>query len=153
AGMIAAGESRRLLNQQTVTGSDTAVALLRAAADNPRVKAVVLRVNSPGGAALASDLIWRQMMITRQKKPIAVSSGTVAASGGHSIAVAGNKIIAEPTTITGSIGVVGGKFVIRELLNTLGIQQELLVRGAHAAMNSPFKPYSPSEWQKLEKQM
>ncbi|MBI1748291.1 MAG: signal peptide peptidase SppA [Acidobacteria bacterium] len=152
-GMIASGESRRLPNQQPVTGSDTVIESLRAAADNPRVRAIVLRINSPGGSALASDLIWRQIILAKSKKPVIVSFGNVAASGGYYIAAAGSKIVAEPTSVTGSIGIIGGKFVIRDLLETVGIHHDVLTRGPHGAMNSPFKPYSPSEWQKLTNRM
>ena len=86
------------------------MAALRKAADDPKVVAVVLRIDSPGGSAVASDLIWRETV--RMKKPVIASMGDVAGSGGYYIAMGARKIFAEPGTITGSIGVIGGKLVL-----------------------------------------
>lgn len=152
-GMIVSGESRRAANQRPVAGSETVIQLLRSAKENKSVKAIVLRINSPGGSALASDLIWHEINRTREKKPVIVSFGDTAASGGYYIAVAADKIVAEPSTITGSIGVVAGKFVLRDLLDKLGIKRESITRGQSAGFHSYFKPYSEEEWAKLLKQM
>jgi protease-4 len=88
------------------------------------VKAVVLRIDSPGGSALASDLIWKRLMKLRAEKPLVMSIGSMAASGGYYLACAGNKVFAEPTSIVGSIGVVGGKFSIGATLEQLGVHSE-----------------------------
>ena len=92
-------------------GSDTIVKALRKAADDETVKAIVLRVDSPGGSALASDIIWRE--ITRIEKPVFPAWADIAASGGYYISMGCDKIYAEPGTLTGSIGVVGGKLVMK----------------------------------------
>src|SRR5690606_26121610 len=88
------------------------------------IKAIVLRVNSPGGSALASDIIWREIEITKQSKPVLVSMGDVAASGGYYIAAGADKIFAEPTTITGSIGVFGTIPNVSALAENIGINAE-----------------------------
>ena len=93
-----------------------------------RVKAIVLRVDSPGGSALASDLIWRE--VTRIEKPIVASMGDVAASGGYYISMGADKVFAEPGTITGSIGVTGGKFVLGGLMEKLGVSVAHIVEYA-----------------------
>jgi protease-4 len=152
-GTIASGENRRSPDQRSIVGSETLSVLIRAARENRNVKAIVLRVNSPGGSALASDVIWREVIVTREKKPVIVSFGDVAASGGYYIAAAADSIVAEPATVTGSIGVIGGKFVIRELLDKLGIKHESITRGAHAGFYSMYTPYSDEERQRLDKQI
>ncbi|CAL2102196.1 Protease-4 [Tenacibaculum sp. 190130A14a] len=105
---------------------------IRKARKDDNIKAIVLRVNSPGGSALTSELIWRELELTKKEKPIVVSMGNVAASGGYYIACNANKIIAEPTTITGSIGVFGAIPNVHELANNMGINAEQV-----ATNNSP----------------
>jgi protease-4 len=117
-------------------------ALLRARDDN-KVKAVVLRVNSPGGSALTSDIIWREIELTKMKKPVVVSMGDVAASGGYYIAVGADKIFAEPTTITGSIGVFGTVPNISELAENIGINAEQVATNTNATEYSLFEPMTP----------
>ncbi|MBC31979.1 MAG: signal peptide peptidase SppA [Muricauda sp.] len=115
---------------------------LKKARENDRVKAVVLRVNSPGGNALTADIIWREVELTRKVKPVVVSLGDVAASGGYYIGVAGNHIVAEPTTITGSIGVFGTIPNINELADDIGINAEQVGTNANSVDYSLFEPMS-----------
>jgi protease-4 len=125
------------LTGETV-GSDTLVEAIKEADDNPTVKAIVLRIDSPGGSALASDLIWRA--VTTCKKPVIASMGDVAASGGYYIAMGCKKIYAEPGTVTGSIGVFGMKIVTGGLENWVGMKTEVIARGKNSGvMSSTFK--------------
>jgi protease-4 len=131
-------------------GSDTVTAALRAAAADQRVRAIVLRVNSPGGSYVASDTIWREVVRTRQAgTPIVVSMGDVAASGGYYIAMAADAIVAQPGTITGSIGVLTGKPVTASLLERVGITTDSVTQGAHADMFTTTRPFSQEEWSKI----
>ncbi len=119
---------------------------LRALADDDSIRAVVLRIDSPGGSALASDLILREVENLQKKKPVIVSMSDLAASGGYYIAAKANKIVAEAATITGSIGVVGGKFVTRGLEeDKLGIRHDPLERGANAGIYSNQTTFSPDQ--------
>ncbi|NNC61927.1 MAG: signal peptide peptidase SppA [Eudoraea sp.] len=117
-------------------------ALIRARKDD-KVKAVVLRVNSPGGSALTSDVIWREVVLTKKEKPVVVSMGDVAASGGYYIAAGADKILAEPTTITGSIGVFGTIPNISELAGDIGINAEQVETNSNATEYSLFEPMTP----------
>ncbi|HVS20834.1 MAG TPA: signal peptide peptidase SppA, partial [Pyrinomonadaceae bacterium] len=114
------------------------------------IKAVVLRVDSPGGSGLASDIIWRAIESLKEKKPVVVSMSDVAASGGYYIACNANKIVAEPSTITGSIGVVGGKPVVKGLYDWLGITNEYVMRGKNAGMFRETEKFNDSERKKFE---
>ena len=137
-GPIVSGESSSggLLGGSN-TGSDTVVRYLMAAKEDAQVKAVVLRVDSPGGSAYASDEIWRAVeLVEEEGKPVIVSMGGVAASGGYYVAAGATAIYAEPTTITGSIGVYGGGYSFGELYEKLGINYELYLRGRKAGMYS-----------------
>ncbi|HEV8238814.1 MAG TPA: signal peptide peptidase SppA [Thermoanaerobaculia bacterium] len=135
----------------TVTmGSDTVAAALRAASEAPDVAAIVLRVDSPGGSYVASDSIWREVQRARKRgTPVIASFGDVAASGGYFVAMGADKIVAHPTTITGSIGVYGGKMVTRELWKKLGITFDSVQRGEHADMWSGIAPMDEDEWAKF----
>ncbi len=124
-------------------GSDTLVAAIRQADKDATVKAIVLRVDSPGGSALASDVIWRALKACQ--KPVVASMGDVAASGGYYIAMAGKKIYAEPGTLTGSIGVFGLKLVIGGLEEWAGMKTEVVARGKNSGVNSTTFPWSDSE--------
>jgi protease-4 len=119
-------------------GSETMVKAIREAEEDKTVKAIVLRVDSPGGSALASDLIWKELK--RCKKPVIASMSDVAASGGYYIAMAAQKIYAEPGTITGSIGVIGGKLAMKGLWEKAGMDSEVITRGANSGIFSdePF---------------
>ncbi|GBF21007.1 MULTISPECIES: signal peptide peptidase SppA [Arenibacter] len=117
---------------------------LKKAREDKNVKAIVLRVNSPGGSALASDIIWREIEITKQSKPVVVSMGDVAASGGYYIAAGADKIFAEPTTITGSIGVFGTVPNISELAENIGINAEQVGTNKNSVDYSFFEPMNDS---------
>ena len=123
------------------------------------MKAVVLRINSPGGSPLASDLIWHEMMELRKKKPILVSVGNMAASGGYYIACAGQRIFAERTSIVGSIGVFGGKINVAPALEQFGVHAETFAASpepgaaARAAFNSPLTSWDDSTRERVRAQM
>lgn len=152
-GTIASGKSSFDSSFGTVLGSDTFVEWLRKVRLDPNVRAVVIRIDSPGGSAIASEVIWRELMLTRARLPVIVSMGDVAASGGYYIAAPAHVIVAQPGTLTGSIGVVTGKFVIEGGLEKLGVSSDAVSDGRHARIYSPFKPFSPSERQAIEEQM
>jgi protease-4 len=126
---------------------------LREARDNPQVQAVVLRVDSPGGSGLASDLIWREVSLFQGKKPVVVSMGDVAASGGYYIAMPADQILAQPGTITGSIGVIAGKINLHGLYHKIGLKKETVRRGQHADLHSDYIPFSESGRQKVKEEM
>ena len=132
-----------------VLGADTLAAQLRQARNNFAVKAVVLRVDSPGGSAVASDVILREAELLAQKKPLVISMSDMAASGGYWITLSAHKIIAEPETITGSIGVLSGKFVLKGLYDKLGINKEILRTSEYAGMYSDYQPFSEGEKRKV----
>jgi protease-4 len=152
-GLIMAGESRRGRGARPLIGADTLVEVLKTARERKRIRAVVLRLNSPGGSALASDLIWRAVKLTSETKPVIISFGNVAASGGYYIAVAGRRILSMPAALTGSIGVIGGKFNVQKLLGRLGITVDSVETGARSGYLSITRPYSESEEQVVREQM
>ena len=117
------------------------------------VQAVVLRVDSPGGSALASDLIWREVMLTQREKPVVVSMGDVAASGGYYIAMAAGTIVAHPSTLTGSIGVFGGKLNMKGLYNKVGLTKEIITYGQNSTLYSDYGGFTPTERERVEKLM
>ena len=131
-GPIMTGKSKTEPFGGTILGSTTIVEALRKANDDKQVAAIVLRIDSPGGSALASDLIWHETQVI--DKPIVASMGDVAASGGYYIAMGADKIVAAPGTVTGSIGVVGGKLGIRGLYKKLGITTETIQRGRNSGL-------------------
>jgi protease-4 len=146
-GPIRRGRSGRGPLASGSMGSDTMTAALRAASADHRVRAIVLRVNSPGGSYVASDSIWREVVRAREAgTPVVVSMGDVAASGGYFIAMAADAIVAEPGTITGSIGVLAGKPVLNGLLRRAGVSTDMVREGAHADMFSTSRPFSEDEW-------
>ena len=150
-GGIVTGKSRRLPLQGQAMGNDTICAALRAAARNDKVRAVLFRVDSPGGSAIASDSIWREVQCVRDAgKPVVVSMGAVAGSGGYYVACSADVIVATPATLTGSIGVVGGKAVTTELTDRLGLSYGAVRRGEHALMHSMHQGFSASERERLE---
>lgn len=142
-GPIMTGKSQSDLFGGEVMGSTTIVEALREANDDDQVAAIVLRIDSPGGSALASDLIWHETQVI--DKPIVASMGDVAGSGGYYIAMGADKIIAAPGTITGSIGVVGGKLAIRGLYKKIGITTETIQRGRNSGIFSSSGKFSDSE--------
>ena len=142
-GPIVEGKGAGDMFGETSLGSTTMIEALQKAIDDPKVVAIVLRIDSPGGSATASDLIWRQTM--RTGKPLVASMGDVAGSGGYYIAMGARKIFAEPDTITGSIGVIGGKMVTRGLFDKLGLNTEIISRGKNSGSLSSSQPFSPDE--------
>src|SRR5215471_2585561 len=150
SGPIRRGRSGRGPLSGGAMGSDTVSAALRTAAADRRVRAIVLRVNSPGGSYVASDTIWREVVRARQTgTPVVVSMGDVAASGGYFIAMAADAIVAQPGTVTGSIGVLTGKPVTASLLERVGITADSVTEGAHADMFTTTRPFSKEEWSKI----
>jgi protease-4 len=144
-GVIASGRTRRGPMGRQV-GSDSVGAALRAATNDEHVRAVVLHVDSPGGSAVASDTIWREVCRVREAgKPVVVSMGETAASGGYYIACPADVIVALPSTLTGSIGVFGGKMVVRELLDRIGVTTGSVSQGARSLMFSPRRGFSDDE--------
>ncbi|TWU28303.1 signal peptide peptidase SppA [Bythopirellula polymerisocia] len=141
-GAITSGKSETGFGSEMM-GSETIVKALNEAAKDETVKAIVLRIDSPGGSALASDMIWRATQAI--DKPIIASMGDVAASGGYYIAMGANKIIAEPGTITGSIGVVGGKLSMAGLYDKIGISTDSITRGDNSGMFSATNKFSEGE--------
>lgn len=152
-GQIDTGESRRNQTGREITGSDTIARFLDHARDAKRIRAILLRIDSPGGSALASDSIWRKVVLAGKGKPVVVSFGDTAASGGYYVAAPAAHIMAEAASITGSIGVVAGKFIARELMTRLSIQRESVLRGAHAGQESLFSDFSEEESRRLHQQM
>jgi len=132
-----------------ILGSDTLAKQLEWARKSRSTKAVVLRIDSPGGSALASEVIRRQIEILVKKKPLVISMSDLAASGGYWISTSGSKILSHPQTITGSIGVVGGKFVLKDLYNNIGMNKEILKTSKHADIFSDYKSFTPEERQKI----
>jgi protease IV len=141
-GGIETGKGGQRLFSSSV-GSTTMVDAIREAEKDPTVKAIVLRVDSSGGSALASDLIWHELK--QCKKPVVASMGDVAASGGYYITMSARKVFAEPGTLTGSIGVLGGKIVIGGVLDWAGVKTETLVRGKNSGLDSMYHPFSEGE--------
>ncbi len=135
--------------QHGVIAAGPTVRALRRLADDPDVAAVVLRIDSPGGSALASERIWHAAHRVAKRKPLAVSVGGMAASGGYYVALAARRLFAEPTSIVGSIGVVGGKLNLQRLLQRFDIGIEAVEAGAHAGWSSPWRPLKPSERTRL----
>ena len=144
-GAIVPGKSRGTGEEGREAGAETLIEALREARKHRSIRAVVLRVDSPGGSAQASDDIWREVGRCRQAKPVIVSMSDYAASGGYYIAVPADSIVADPATITGSIGIFGGKFNVVGLLHKAGLSVETISRGAHAGMYSPFTDFTPEE--------
>lgn len=154
-GMIVEGKSALAPDmRRSLLGRKTLSAHLEAAYKDKRVKAVLLRVDSPGGSYTASDALWHDIHRLRKAgKPVVASIGNVAASGGYFLAMAADKIVAQPTSVTGSIGVVGGKFEIKGLLEKLGIGVSQLSRGKNAGMLSAEKPFTAKEKAQLNKML
>ncbi len=132
------------------TGSDTLRRALRKAAEDDSIKAIVLRVDSPGGSSIASDVIYHAIEGVKKKKPVVVSMGDYAASGGYYISANANRIVAHPATITGSIGVFAGKPVLAEFYKWVGISNEYVTRGRNAGYFRETEPFTPEERARFE---
>jgi len=154
-GMIVPGRSRRIPIPLPIpvplpfievqAGAETIAQALRLAEADQRIAAVILHVETPGGSALASDLIWREVRRLRERKPVVVLMGKQAASGGYYVSAPASRIVARPTTLTGSIGVWGGKFAFGSLYDKLGLGRESVQRGAMAGLYSETAPFSEEE--------
>jgi protease-4 len=150
SGDIVSGKSSFGGSGEETIGSDSLVRTINEARDDKGIKAIVLRIDSPGGSGLASDIIWRAIESAKEKKPVVVSMSDVAASGGYYIACNANKIVAEPSTITGSIGVLGGKPVIKGFYDWIGVTNEYVLRGKNAGMFRETEKFSDTERKKWE---
>ena len=154
SGVINSGRSGFDPVNGAVIGSDSLVGYIREARADRSVKAIVLRVDSPGGSSTASDVIWRELSISRENhRPVVVSMSDLAASGGYYIALGGDAIVAQPGTLTGSIGVYTGKFVTTGTLEKLGANIEATSSGKHAEIYSPDRRFTPDERKKIEESM
>jgi len=152
--IYASGEINGGDGDDNTIGSERISKALRKARLDSKVKAVVLRVNSPGGSSLASDVIWREVMLTKKEKPIIVSMGDLAASGGYYISCAADSIFAEPNTITGSIGIFAILPNMQKLFNDkLGITFDGVTTGKYADLGDISKPLSPDERAILQNQV
>jgi len=157
-GSIAMSSSGGLLSDAGIT-TKSLTHVIRRLADDDSVKAVVLRINSPGGSALASDLLWHELVRLKKKKPLVASVGEMAASGGYYLACAANKIVANRTSIVGSIGVVGGKIVLNDALANFGVNAQTFpastADGAaiRAAYLSPFASWDDATRVRVQRQM
>jgi protease IV len=150
SGTIGLGSSDDSPFGEQSVGSDTMVRALNTARDDKSIKAIVIRIDSPGGSAFASDEIWHAIENAKQKKPVVVSMGDVAASGGYYIACNANRILAEPSTITGSIGIFAGKPVIKGFYDWIGVSNEYVMRGKNAGMFRETEPFSDGERAKFQ---
>jgi protease-4 len=156
SGIINSGDSGFDPLNGDVAGSTRIVKAIRAARADDDVRAIVLRVDSPGGSSIASDVIWRELAVTRDEKParpLVTSMSDLAASGGYYVAVAAPTIVAQPATITGSIGIYGGKFVTGGTLEKMGVNIEGVIIGRNAGIESPDRPFTASERAELQEQM
>jgi protease-4 len=139
-GMIVTGDS-----VSELMGGSTVAAWIRSARTDPSIAAIVLRIDSPGGSSVGSDVIWREVALAKKAKPVIVSMSDVAGSGGYWIAMPATKIVAQPQTLTGSIGVLAGKFSVEGLMAKLGVTADKVAFGAHAAEFSLFRPFTDDE--------
>jgi protease-4 len=156
SGIINSGEGGFDPLNGAVAGSTRLVKALRSARADPNVRAIVLRIDSPGGSSTASDVIWRELVVTRDEKPgrpLVASMSDLAASGGYYVAMAAPHIVAQPATLTGSIGIYGGKFVMGGTYEKLGANIESITIGRNAGMESPERPFTESERAKFQEQL
>jgi protease-4 len=156
AGAITGGRSGFDPLNGGVVGSDTLIEYIRQARRDSSVRAIVLRIDSPGGSATASDAIWRELTIAkneRSDRPVVASMSDLAASGGYYIAMPAQVIVAQPSTLTGSIGIFGGKVVTGGVYDKLGARIESTSIGRNAEINSPARPFNPEELKKLQEQL
>ncbi|MEW5900587.1 MAG: signal peptide peptidase SppA, partial [Acidobacteriota bacterium] len=129
----------------SVIGGRTLSRTIRRAREDSSIAAIVLRVDSPGGSAVGSDVIWREVFLAKKEKPVVVSMSDLAGSGGYWISMGAHKIVAQPQTLTGSIGVLAGKFNLAGLYEKLGITAEKLTHGRRADLFTTFRAMTPEE--------
>jgi protease-4 len=151
-GDIISGESQSGFAGDFV-GSETIARAIRQARRDSSVRAIVLRIDSPGGSGTASDVMWREVTLAKKAKPVIMSMGDVAASGGYYLAMGGDAIVAQPGTITGSIGVFGGKLSFHGLYDKLGLSKEIVTRGRNADLFSSYRPWTDEERASFRKLM
>lgn len=144
-GQIVPGSADRLPDGTRFAASQTLADILRQVRQDASVRAVVLRVDSPGGSASAADTLWREVALTREEKPVVVSMSDLAASGGYWISAPASRVVAAPMTLTGSIGVFAGKFNLQGLYGWAGLRREILQRGDNADLFSDYRPFSPAQ--------
>jgi len=137
----------------SMIGGRTLSRAIRTAREDRSIAAIVIRVDSPGGSAVASDVIWRETFLAKKEKPLVISMSDLAGSGGYWISMAGHRIVAQPQTLTGSIGVLTGKFSLAGLYEKLGITAERMTFGERADLFSTFRPFSPEERKFLKEQI
>ena len=155
-GTITSGKSGYDPVNGAVVGSETLIEYIRQARRDERVRGIVLRIDSPGGSAAASDAVWRELMLARNERedrPIVASMSDLAASGGYYIALPAQLIVAQPSTLTGSIGIFGGKIVTGGVYEKLGARIESTSIGKHAEIESPVRRYTPDEVKRLDDQL
>lgn len=154
-GAIVQGKSSyNPLSGEVTMGAQTIASAFRAAIKDKTIGAIVFRVNSPGGSHIASEVIWRETVLAKKAgKPVVVSMGAVAGSGGYYVSMNADKIIAHPSTITGSIGVVGGKFVTQGLYNKLGVTFDHVSTSPNATIWSSINSYSEEQWNYLQQNL
>jgi protease-4 len=153
SGIIVSGRSSYDVVNGPTAGSDTVVEQLQRIRDDDTIRALVVRVDSPGGSSVASDVIWRELTITRDgnpSRPLVVSMSDLAASGGYYVSMPAHVIVAQPGTLTGSIGVYAGKFALARTMEKLGIATETVASGRNAAIYSPFAPFTPEQRAKVQ---
>jgi protease-4 len=156
SGTINTGKSGYDPVNGAIAGSETLIDYIKQARRDSSTRAIVLRIDSPGGSTIASDAIWRELTITkteRADRPLIVSMSDLAASGGYYIAMPAQVIVAQPSTLTGSIGIFGGKFVTGGLYEKLGAHIESTSVGKRAEINGPARPYNADEVKKLQEQL
>jgi protease IV len=148
-GAIARGQGEDAMGTDEGFTSGAFIKMLRAVSADKNIAGVILRVDSPGGDAVASDEMLREVRLLSKKKPTVISFSDYAASGGYYISMTGDPIVSYPNTITGSVGVIYGKVNLRGLYDKLGVNKEILVRGANAAIDSDYTPMTPEARAKL----
>ena len=152
-GTITYGGGGTNVDGSEVIGSGSMVSAIRSARNDDAIEAIILRIDSPGGAAVASDIIWREIVLARRDKPVIASMSDVAASGGYYLAMPADVIVAQPATLTGSIGVVGGKLAMGGAFDKLGVTVETISDGRMADMNSVVTPYSDEARTRVQEQI
>jgi protease-4 len=152
-GVLVTGES--VDNEWTgdMTGSETITRILRQVREDEGIEAVILRLDSPGGSAAAAEMLWRAVDVTAQEKPVIVSMGDYAASGGYYIAAAGDELLAQPSTITGSLGVFSGKFAMSGLYEWIGLNWGVVKRGRNADMFLDLQPWTDEQRELIRRQL
>lgn len=156
AGAIVDGRSGFDALSGSTVGSETLIEAIRDASEDRSLRALILRIDSPGGSVSASDAIWRELKLARSARPdrpIVASMSDLAASGGYYIATPAEAIVAQPSTLTGSIGIFGGKYVTGGVYEKLGANVDAEAIGRYAQLNSPIRPYTPEETRKVEEQL